>query len=116
MFPIPYFYESLNRNAILVRPKQPFVDWLNETFHNEPSFPPPTEHNIYLVRDMINNEAVAAWVQQHWDDIFINELNDWHTDSARWPHERTYRMFREWFDIEIHSTVLDLEEFPITKE
>lgn len=32
MEPIPYFYESIDRNAILVWPKQPFYDWLQVLF------------------------------------------------------------------------------------
>jgi len=30
--PIPYFYDSIDRNAIIVRPKEPFYDWLNSVF------------------------------------------------------------------------------------
>lgn len=114
MEPIPYFYEPIDRNAILIRPEQPFYDWLNTVYPgggNEKD-----ECNIYLVREMESNEKVLAWVKRHFDELFVNELNDWNTDEGRWPQKRTYTMFAEWFTVEVHSMVLDLEEGPVTKE
>lgn len=35
MEPIPYFFESIDRNAVLVRPKQPYFDWANKVFDVE---------------------------------------------------------------------------------
>jgi hypothetical protein len=46
----------------------------------------------------------------------MNELNDWYTDQLKWPENRTYKMFTDWFDIEFCSMVLDLEDADITKE
>jgi hypothetical protein len=43
-------------------------------------------------------------------------LNNWHTDEKDWIQKRTYKLFTEWFDIEIHSMILDLEETAITKD
>ena len=113
---IPYFYEPINRNAILVRPKKPFFDWLELIFHEEQTISDTEENNIYLIREMGSNENIKKWIKKNFDNIFVNELNDWYTDESVWPPNRTYKMFSEWFEIEIHSMVLDLEEFPVTKE
>ncbi|MBK7085144.1 MAG: hypothetical protein IPH53_10935, partial [Flavobacteriales bacterium] len=59
---------------------------------------------------------VERWVRKHFDELFVNELNDWCTDEERWPPGRTYKMFADWFTVEVHSMVLDVEEGPITKE
>ena len=40
--------------------------------------------------------------------IFESELLGWSTDDSTWPAERTYEMFRQWFDIEINSMMIDL--------
>ncbi len=32
MQPIPVFYDTIDRNAILVRPKQPYLDWTSSVF------------------------------------------------------------------------------------
>ena len=65
---------------------------------------------------MDNNEAVLKWIKRNFDKIFINELNDWYTDEEKWPQNRTYKIFLEWFDIEICSMVLDLENHQIRKD
>lgn len=74
------------------------------------------ECNIYLIREMDSNEAIQKWLKKNFDNIFINELNDWHTDEQVWPDNRNYKMFSEWFDVELHSMILDLEKRPITKK
>lgn len=115
MEPIPYFYESINRNAILVKPKKPFFDWMNTT---DPEMPVTElqEGNIYLVAEKDSNEMVEKWLSRNFEKIFVNELNDWYTDENTWPKKRTFKMFKEWFDFEIHSMILDLENSAIVKE
>jgi hypothetical protein len=114
--PIPYYYEPIDRNAILVRPKKPFYDWLNKVFNEERHISDKDENNIYLIREMGSNEDIKKWIKKNFDNLFANELNDWYTDESGWPTNRTYKMFRDWFDVEVHSMVLDLEEFPVTKD
>ena len=116
MEPIPYFFESIDRNAILVRPRQPYIDWANRVFSDGHAFTGRDECNIYLIKEMASNEDVERWIRAHYDQLFVNELNDWCTDEACWPQTRTYAVFAAWFTVEVHSMVLDLEEDAITKE
>ncbi len=110
-----YFFESINRNAIVIKPKKPFFDWLNDLY---PDYPvtDKEEANIYLIREMDSNEQIERWLKKNFERIFQNELNDWHTDEDDWPENRTFGTFQEWFGYEIHSMILDLEETMITKE
>jgi hypothetical protein len=114
--PIPCFFETINRNAIIVKPRQPFHDWLNTVFPDEKEDNFIEENNIYLIREMDNNDQIKRWIKSNFDLLFINELNDWYTDESKWPAKRTYKMFAEWFDVEVHSMVLDLEDSPLEKE
>ncbi len=117
MEPIPYFYESVNRHAIVLKPKQPFFDWLQAA---EPDNKDPItsldEQNVYLIREMEHNGKVRIWIKKHFEELFTNELNDWFIDENLWPKNRTYKMFTDWFDVEVHSMVLDLEEGPVEKD
>jgi len=113
--PIPFFYDAIDRNAIIVRPKKPFYDWLSSVFPADKPTSSTDENNIYLIREMDNNEAILKWLRKNYEKIFLNELNDWYTDEEGWPENRTYKMFAEWFDIEICSMVLDLEDFSVKK-
>ncbi len=111
MEPMFYFYESINRNAIVVKPKKPLFDWVNYLY---PDDEPPAAHdgesNVYLVKEKDSKEATERWLKKNFDKIFENELNDWHTDEKDWPQERDFKLFKEWFEYEIHSMILDLEE------
>jgi hypothetical protein len=113
--PLPYCYESINRNAILIRPRKPFYDWLNNTFKDDEPIWEADENNIYLIREMISNEDVKKWIKKNFDGLFINELSDWCRDQSDFPKKRTYKLFCDWFEVEVHSLVFDLEEFPVTK-
>lgn len=113
--PIPYFYDSINRNAIVVKPKQPLFDWINAIYPESP-VETADEGTVYLIKEKDSNEAIEKWLQKNFDNIFKNELNDWHTLQKDWPKKRTYKQFTEWFTIEINSMILDLEETAITKD
>lgn len=115
MEPIPYFYESINRNAIVLKPQEPFFDWLNNLYPKHPVHE-KAEATIYLVQERDSNEEIEKWLSRNFDLFFQNELNDWHTDDKDWPSKRTYALFREWFTVEIHSMILDIEDTEIIKE
>ena len=113
--PIPYFFDSINRDAIVVKPKQPLFDWINSIYPDSP-VKAADEGTVYLVKEKDSNEAIEKWLKKNFDNIFQNELNNWHTDEKDKKKKRTYKLFTDWFDIEIHSMILDLEESAITKE
>jgi hypothetical protein len=48
--------------------------------------------------------------------IFEFELFAWYTPEELWPKNRTWKMFQEWFEVEINSEVFDLVEGEIEKE
>lgn len=115
MHQIPYFFESVNRNAIVIKPKKPFFDWIHYIYPDK-TVSHRSEANIYLIREMDSNEEIENWLTRNFDKLFQNELNDWNTDEACWPQKRTFKIFKEWFDYEIHSMILDLEETELIKE
>ena len=114
--PIPFYYETINRNAIVVRPKKPFFDWVNSIYKESEPIEERYEYNIYLVRERDSNEETLSWLKRNFHGIFKNELNDWIIDESKWPSKRTYKEFSEWFDIDICSMILDLEDLEITKD
>lgn len=114
--PIPYYYDMINRNAIVVKPKQPLLDWANKLTPDEKPITETEEGNVYLIKQKDSNEAIARWLSRNFDRIFENELNDWWIDEKDWPKKRTFKLFKEWFDYEINSVVLDMEDTDIIKE
>jgi hypothetical protein len=113
--PFTYFYDSINRNAIVIKPKQALFDWVNSIYPEDPvEF--ISEGTVYLIKEKDSNIAIENWLKRNFDQIFANELNNWHTDENDWPQKRTYSQFKAWFDVEIHSMILDLEEGEVWKE
>lgn len=112
--PIPYFFNFINRNAIVIKQKSPFFNWINSLY---PDTPVNTleESNVYLIRSLKNHEEIENWLRRNFDKIFQNELNDWHTDEKGWPQKRSFKIFKEWFEYEIRSMILDLEKTIIKK-
>ncbi len=118
MEPIPYFYDTIDRNAIVVKGRQPYIDWANTVFDDDVKIEEAKhENNIYLLHEKDSIEEVIEWLKtkKNFDEIFTNELNDWCTDEKTWPQKRDYKTFIKWFDVEVSTMILDLEDDPVTK-
>ena len=115
MEPLPYYFDSINRNAIVVKPKEALFNWVNSIYPDSP-VSGVDEGIVYLIKEKDSNYQIENWLKRNFDEIFQNELNNWHTDESAWPPKRTYRQFKEWFDVEIHSMIVDMEDDEIIKE
>jgi hypothetical protein len=104
----------LNRAAIILEYKEPAIHWVNEADPSPESDPlsmddANTERTVYLVSedDADGDEAVDRWLRANYENLFEAELEGWYTDPSLWPQERTWSLFREWFDIECHTALID---------
>lgn len=113
--PIIDYYDTLDRNAVLVKAKKPFYDWIN---YVDPEFPmvDDDEGTVYLMKELDSKAKIENWLKKNFDKIFVNEMNNYHTDENDWPQKRTYKVFKEWFSVEIASMVVDMLDKPIVKE
>ncbi|MFT7611501.1 MAG: hypothetical protein ACI9J3_000446 [Parvicellaceae bacterium] len=102
----------INRSAIILKPLQPFVDWLNNLYPND-EIGDIREINTYLVADEI--EDLETYLKKKFDKFFIMELEEWHTNKKEWPQKRNYKMFNLWFRVETSQLIYDLEKKPILK-
>ena len=111
--------ECINRAAVVIRPKQPFVDWLNSIPDEDIDFTleQVSEDNItFLIPEYDDPRDSRAYIKKIYSDIFEFELFGWITTEELWPQKRTWKMFQEWFDIEINYEVFDLVDGKIEKE
>lgn len=109
---------SLNRSAILIIPKQPYADWAN-SLDDGPRFAiseATDELTVFLGPDLDTVEEIERFVTKHFDYFFDYWLVGWSTDPSQWPQRRTRRMFREWFDVRIHTMVEDVVDAPYQLE
>ncbi|MFZ2283882.1 MAG: hypothetical protein WAV86_08400 [Lutibacter sp.] len=102
----------INRHGFVVKPLKPFADWVFNLYP-EDGYPEFIESNIYLVNDEIDD--LEGWLKKKFDKIFMFELGAWNTNKKEWPQKRTYKMFKQWFQVELSTMVFDMEKNPVSK-
>lgn len=102
----------LNRAALILRYKQPFVDWINA------ADPSPTshvlsledvndEHTVYLLEHVESQDELADWLSYNHEALFESELEGWYTDPVLWPKDRSLELLKRWCSLELHSVVVN---------
>jgi len=107
----------LNRSSLIVRPKQPFLDWVNS--YDGSSFPSSEvdhDQTVYLIPEYLNELDSHQVLKQVYETIFELELEGWCLDEGKWPNLRTLAIFKEWFTVEFHSMVIDLCGDPLIED
>jgi hypothetical protein len=110
---------AINRSVAIIRPKQPYVDWANQLpdANRKTSLSDLQEDcTVILVPEYDNDDDAKKYIDKIARDILENELFSWCTNEDWWPQNRTKAMFWKWFDVELHSEVIDPSEEPIMKE
>lgn len=99
----------LNRSSLIVRPNQPFLDWVASYDGSSvtPSEVGP-DQAVYLIPEYLYDLDAHKVLKQVYETIFELELEGWCLDEAKWPVPRTLAVFKEWFTVEFHSMVIDL--------
>lgn len=103
---------TINRSAVVVRPKEPFIQWAmhvdDTSYQLEDSI---RKHlSVYLVPPDPHGRQEAAPLREYFHRIFVEELEGWHRDEAGWPQVRDLKTFHEWFEVEAESVVIDLDD------
>ena len=99
--------EIVNRSAITINYKKPFIDWSNALI---PEFDMSEqmlgESTTYLVKGDFDN--ADKLIKKYFKKIFEEELEGQWTDVNDWPQKRTFRLFEEWFSYSISDLVIEL--------
>jgi hypothetical protein len=110
---------TLNRSAVVVKPKQPFLDWLHTadpTSHDLSLSELTHEPTIYLLPECDTSAELDDALREQCEEIFIEQLSGWFRDETTWPQDLGFETFRYWFAFEHHSMLVDLCEDPLILE
>ena len=110
-------FENINRTALVVSLKKPFLDWIK---YVDPTTPMIDEKHdaktIYLLPEDGDDNNWERHLKKNFKEIFGQELGAWFTDLGTWPKDRSWKVFNEWFDYEFQSMVYDTVDDSIEKE
>ncbi|QTD38444.1 hypothetical protein JL193_03890 [Polaribacter batillariae] len=105
----------INRSAISLKPLQPFIDWYNKVHPNDKIDETDVDEvNIYLINSNYYDD-IETYLKKKFDIYFKIELEDWFDDRKNWPKKRTYKMFKQWFRVDVSNAIYDLEKVPVKK-
>jgi hypothetical protein len=109
----------LNRCAITVRARQPFLDWLRAL----PELANTTletwnEDGVAYLLPVVEKESddLASLLPLCFDLIFERELAAWEENSSNWPATRDLSTFLSWFEPQLRSVVIDLVDAPLVDD
>ncbi len=100
----------VDRSAAVLKPRQPFLDWLNNLPGNEIILSLDevrSDCTVILVPEVSEPEDGIAFIDDIADKLFEMELSSWVSEEKLWPQKRSLKLFWEWFDVEIHIGVMD---------
>lgn len=109
---------TVNRSALLIKPKRPLIKWANSYSMNDRELSPEyfKEHcKVILIPKCHMAKKAREHINVLWEDIFNEELRYWDPDELSWPKTRTLKLFRQWFEVEFHSKIADSVSKPIEK-
>lgn len=115
MEPIPYYFDNVRRCAMVLKPKKPFLDWLSQIDPESGEFDILSDTDVYLLPDFETLEELEIWLADNYHNIFEDQLNNWYTDESLWVQNRTFQLFKEWFEYTLHTMVWDTLETDIDK-
>lgn len=101
----------VNRAAVLLRYKDPIMKWIKgaDPLDDREGITLASvneDRTVYLVSDG-EAENIDRWIRANYGALFKSELEGWYTDESLWPKKRDLKTFKEWFEVECHSVVLD---------
>ncbi|MFC1611744.1 hypothetical protein ACFL6C_12350 [Myxococcota bacterium] len=103
---------TLNRSALTLRPKQPFLDWLHalpEESNRELTLEDlRRENTVYLLDEVDTLEQAIEQITPLIKDIFSEQLAGWSTAKDKWPDGLTIGQLLEWFEVELGTMVADV--------
>ena len=109
---------TINRAVLVVRYRDPFVRWAASLDDKAPSHAAGLSAavSVYLVPEDPSEKHETPPLEDFYEAILTQELEDWWTDETEWPQRRDFATFLAWFEVTGDSMVTDLGRGPIRIE
>ena len=105
----------VNRIAVTITGAEPYTDWTRthdaDTDRGVITVARATVYgSAFLLPELELEEDVQEWIEENAMWLFEFQLSAWTENESTWPPTRDLKTFREWFRIDIHTTVVDEAE------
>lgn len=103
----------VDRMAVVLKPTETFLQWVNQLGSDLPDLTLAqirSNCSVFLVPVFDEPEAAVAYFDERHRDIFAAELSGWTMDESTWPKDMGLETFWQFFELEVHDTVLDLAD------
>ena len=102
----------VDRTAVVLKPTAKFLEWLKSSDDDMPDLTIEqlrTNCSVYLIPVFDEPEAAVSYFDERYQEIFQAEIAAWYVSQSKWPEDMSLVAFWQYFDIEIHDMVLDME-------
>ena len=97
----------VDRSAVVLKPTEHFLAWLNSTQDDMPDLTLAqlrANCSVFLIPVFDEPEEAVAY----FDERYL--LAGWTLDESTYPKHLDLETFWQFFELEVHDSVLDLEE------
>lgn len=105
--------KMLNRSAISVQLKQPFVDWVNSLTDDEQEHLNLAEVNLeattYLIPELEDEDDLDDFLDEFYLELLENELFSWEEDETMWPEDLNRALLDNFLTIKLSFMAFDLD-------
>lgn len=102
---------SINRYALIVRPSEAMIDWVNTVFPGDPiDFDKMKGHDhtdIFLIPQFDSVKNAEEWLEENYRFFLRHSLEEWSTDESTWPKPLSWEQFERLHNYTIESVVID---------
>ncbi|MAZ39564.1 MAG: VacJ [Legionellales bacterium] len=101
----------VDRIVAILRPTDKMLHWIKD-LPNAPDIMTiknlQTDCTALLLPPFESPRQADAYIKGIYEGIFESELISWGVPKEEWPENRTYPLFKQWFNTEFHSVLFDI--------
>ncbi|AHE66947.1 hypothetical protein [Legionella oakridgensis] len=98
--------------VIILRPRALFYAWVTDVLShlkekNDVNIQDIATNHTVLMAPAKSSEDLSMLFAEHLEAILKREFSRWTTDETLWPPRYDLDVLTQYFDLEIHNTVVD---------
>lgn len=109
-YELDMFPQVKNRSLVNLYPTKIYLDWLNYIRGSNVSLGlNDIEPISFLINDFDDISEFEYWMPKNFHLMFEIRLNYSCVDKSLWPEDRTFYVFKRWFDVRFSNLILDMK-------